>query len=92
MSPVSGDFGRVSFPVGYTRGILVPESAIHDEGGITNVYVAGPNNRVDMRIVRTGGRTRGKVEILTGLQPGDRVIVWSSAPMADDVPIREAAR
>lgn len=92
MYPVSGDFGRVSFPVGYTRGILIPETAVHDQGGITNVYVAGPNNRTDMRIVRTGKRTQGKVEILTGLRPGDKVIVKSSAPLADDVPIREAGR
>jgi RND family efflux transporter MFP subunit len=90
MKPVSGDFGRVSFPVGYTRGILVPEAAVHDQGGILNVYIAGPNKRTDMRIVRAGRRTQGKVEILTGLQPGDRVITWASAPLVDDIPIREA--
>jgi RND family efflux transporter MFP subunit len=86
MKPDSGDFGRVSFPVGHTRAILVPSSAIHDQGGILNVYVAGSNNRTDMRIVRVGRRIDGKVEILTGLQPGDRVITWSSAPLDDDVP------
>lgn len=87
LKPISGDFGRVSFPVGYAKGILIPESAIHDEGGIINVYVVGPNNRTDMRIVRVGKRAPGKVEIITGLQAGDRVITKSSGSLADDVPI-----
>jgi membrane fusion protein, multidrug efflux system len=87
LHPVSGDFGRISFPVGYSQGILLPESALHDQGGIINVYIAGTNRRTDMRIVRVGRKINGQVEILTGLQPGDKVIVAASAPLADDLPI-----
>lgn len=87
LNPISGDFGKVSFEVGSTRGIVVPEAAIHDHGGIINVYVIGPNNRTDMRIVRVGRRTLAGAEIITGLLAGDRVIVKSSGELADDVPV-----
>jgi RND family efflux transporter MFP subunit len=88
LHPISGDYGSVAFPVGYTRGIMIPDSAVHDQEGITNVFVALPNNRTDMRIVRTGRRTGNQVEIITGLRPGDRVITWSSAPLSDDAPVK----
>jgi len=87
LRPVSGEFGRVSFPVGDKKGIMIPERALHVQDGITNVYVAARDNRTDMRIVRVGRRSAGKVEVITGLQPRDRVITSSSAPLADDVPV-----
>jgi HlyD family secretion protein len=87
LHPVSGDFGRMSFPAGYSQGILLPESALHDQGGIINVFVAGANRRTNMRIVRVGRKINGLAEIITGLQPGDKVIIAASAPLADDLPI-----
>jgi len=90
LHPVSGDFGRISFPVGYSQGILLPESALHDQGGIINVYVAGPHKRTDLRIVRTGRKIDGQVEIITGLEPEEKVITAAASPLADDLPIEEA--
>lgn len=87
LNPISGDFGKASFKVGSTKGIVVPEAAIHDHGGIINVYVIGTNNRTDMRIVRLGRRTSAGMEIITGLLAGDRIIVQSSGELADDVPV-----
>ncbi len=88
MSPVSGDFGRAAFTVGHSSGIVVPESAIHDEGGILNVFLMGDDSRSDMRIVRAGRTFMNRVEITTGLSPGDRVVLWSGAPLSDDIPLK----
>ena len=88
MNPVSGDFGRAAFTVGHSQGIVVPESSVHDEGGILNVFLMGADNRSDMRIVRTGRTFMDKVEITTGISPGDRVVLWSGAPLYDDIPLK----
>ncbi|MGV8123710.1 MAG: efflux RND transporter periplasmic adaptor subunit [Candidatus Xenobiia bacterium LiM19] len=88
MNPISGDFGRAAFTVGHSQGIVVPESSVHDEGGILNVFLMGADNRSDMRIVRTGRTFMDKVEITTGISPGDRVVLWSGAPLYDDIPLR----
>lgn len=87
MNPVSGDFGRAAFTVGHSQGIVVPESSVHDEGGILNVFLMGADNRSNMCIVRTGRAFMNGVEITTGLSPGDRVVLWSGAPLYDDIPL-----
>jgi RND family efflux transporter MFP subunit len=87
LSPMTGDFGRAGFAVGYTRAIIVPKSAVHDNRGILTVFVVGRNNRADMRLVRTGHEIGTGVEIITGLMPGDRVITWSARPLEDDTPV-----
>ncbi len=70
----------------------MPQTAVHDEGGILNVYVVGPNNRADMRIVRTGRTTSEGVEVITGLKSGDRVIVAASSSLHDDAPVEIMGR
>jgi len=85
LRPVSGDFGRVAFTKSYGKGILLPVSALRDQGGIVNVFVAGPNKRADMRIVRVGREIGDMAEIITGVSPGEAVVVRSEAPLEDDV-------
>lgn len=87
MSPVSGDFGKAAFTVGHTPGIVIPEAAVHDQGGIVNVFLVGAEDRSDMRIIRTGRTFMDKVEITTGLSPGDKVVLWSASPLTDDIPV-----
>lgn len=88
MNPVSGDYGKVGIETGASFGLVLPNSAIHDESGIDNVFVATKDNRTDMRIVRTGRKTSHGTEITTGLRAGDRVVTWSAGPLSDDAPIK----
>ena len=88
----SGQFGRINFPVSYSRGLIVPESAIHDEGGLPTVFIVDSKNRARMQAVKVGRSIDGGVEILSGIQSGDHVIVQNSGVLADGARVRIEAQ
>ncbi|OLS53805.1 efflux RND transporter periplasmic adaptor subunit [Rhodovulum sulfidophilum] len=67
----------VRLPVGTRQALLVPPGAVTHRGGLDFVAVAGPDGPVE-RVVVPGERLRhdgrDRIEILTGLEPGDRVV------------------
>lgn len=57
------------------EALMVPEQALVPERSTQTVLVVGAGNIVEQRIVKTGRRRPGEVEILAGLEPGERIIV-----------------
>jgi RND family efflux transporter MFP subunit len=84
----SGMFGRAQFVVGQRSGLFLPKAAVHERGQLTFVFVA-TEGHAHMRLVRTGNETPVGVEILSGLQPGERVITNASSELPDGSSIRE---
>ena len=62
--------------------IVVPQRAVTDVQGASQVRIVGPDNRIATRPVKLGDRVGSRWIIGTGLQPGDRVVV-EGAPAAD---------
>ena len=54
--------------------VLVPQSAITEQGGAPGVYVLATDRTARFRMVRTGKSYGGRVEILSGLS-GDEMLV-----------------
>ena len=71
---------------GESRTIHVPAAAIVAHGQMETVFVAA-NNRAQLRIVRTGKRTNGEVELLAGLDSGESVIIEGAERLRDGQPI-----
>ncbi|MBI5587346.1 MAG: efflux RND transporter periplasmic adaptor subunit [Deltaproteobacteria bacterium] len=71
----SGQYGKVSFPAVKKTALLLPLSAIDAKGQLTGVYAVDDKGVVTYRLVRTGESYDNNVEILSGLNPGERVIV-----------------
>lgn len=71
----SGLYARVNIPVGRKDTLLVPKGAVVEKGQLTGVYTVNAANIITYRLVRTGRSHGDNVEILTGLNPGDKVIV-----------------
>lgn len=88
----SGEFGRISFPVGYTSGVIIPEIALHDEGGLPTVFIVDEQNHARMQAVKVGRKTDGGVEILSGLSTGDRLIVENTGVLSDGASVRIEGR
>lgn len=66
--------------------LSVPESAIVVLGGSPSIFVAEKSGwppRASQRAVVTGSRGGGRVEILSGIEAGERVVVAGSAFLAD---------
>lgn len=54
--------------------IVVPERSVVQVGNSSFVYVVGPDRRAHRREVQLGNRQLGIVEVLAGLEEGERVV------------------
>lgn len=71
----SGMFGRGAISLGTTvNGITVPKKAVVERGAMTSVWALDKDNIARMRIVRVGRMIGERVEVLSGLSEGDRVV------------------
>ena len=71
----NGHFAKVSIPVGKKQALLVPEKAVVKKGQLTGVYAVDKNSVIAYRLIRAGKLYGERVEILSGLNAGDTVIV-----------------
>ena len=60
---------------------LVPKGAIRTEGQQSYVFVV-QNDRVDRRAITTGGADGDRIEVLAGVNAGDRVVVSPPAELS----------
>ncbi len=82
----SGAFGRAKLPLGERQAILVTAESVHQRGQLSFVFV-DLDGRARMRLVRTGRSSGDDVEILSGLEPGDRVITSADGEVVDGRPL-----
>jgi multidrug efflux pump subunit AcrA (membrane-fusion protein) len=83
----SGLFGRARFPAGERQALLVPISALTERGQLTAVYVVDGQNIARLRLVTAGARHADRVEILSGLTAGERIVVEGAARVGDGSPV-----
>jgi multidrug efflux pump subunit AcrA (membrane-fusion protein) len=69
----SGMFGRAQFPGEKEESLTIPETAIILRGQLSGVMVVDETNRARFRLVKAGKRYADRVEILSGLDAGERV-------------------
>ena len=70
--------------------LSVPELAVVGEGDSRYVFTIDERGRAQRVPVRTGTRAVGRIEILEGLRPGQRVITEGVNKVADDMQVRVA--
>ena len=70
--------------------LSVPELSVVGEGEGRFVYTVDARGRARRTVVRTGTRAGGRVEILEGLRPGQRVITEGVVKVTDGIPVRLA--
>ncbi len=70
----SGRFGRLSVPLAEAQWLRVPVTAVQRHGQLESVFVE-QEGRAVLRLVRTGRVSGERVELLSGVEPGDRVVI-----------------
>ena len=69
-----GMFVRAHFVVGRANRLVIPASAVLHRSEVVAVYVVGEKGGATLRQVRLGeATTDGAIEVLAGLNPGERV-------------------
>jgi multidrug efflux system membrane fusion protein len=69
----SGEYGQASFAIGGAKQLAVPSSAVVDHGELQGVFVVAADGNVEYRLVETGKAFGNRVEVLSGLAPGEKV-------------------
>ncbi len=102
----SGLLARVSFPQQTGRRIVVPETAIQPNTAQANRKRPDPQSRtatvfvvnrsgdaasVVARSVQLGNRADGRLEIVSGIRPGETVVVRSSGELKEGAAVRLSA-
>jgi RND family efflux transporter MFP subunit len=82
----SGQFGRVSVPIGEASAIRVPASAVVQRGQMELVFVV-VSSHAQMRLVKTGTRVGDEVEVVSGLDSGEQVITEGASALTDGQPV-----
>lgn len=70
----SGLFGRAQFTRGERSSLLIPRTAVVERGQLQGIYVLDQNRIASLRYITLGKPTGGRVEVLAGLQAGERLI------------------
>ena len=83
----TGQFGRVRVPVGESKTPLVPASAVAMNGQMEFITVV-TDGRARLRIVKTGRRNDGNVEIISGLSAGEQIVIEGSAKEGQRVEVK----
>lgn len=78
----SGVYGRAQFSRGTRQVVAVPSEAVLSQGQVESVMVVH-ESFARTRLVTTGQRQGGLVEILSGLNPGERVVSPRPAGLTD---------
>lgn len=82
-----GQFARISLIRKKDPTITLPASAIQSKGQMDFIFVAD-NNIAHMRLIRTGTSQNNNVEIISGLNPGETVVIDNTDQLQDGQPLQ----
>lgn len=81
-----GMYSQVTFAAKRpAEGVMIPGDAMVLGTQGTRVAVVGPDQRVHYRVVKVGNDYGSEVEILTGLEPGELVVINPGDAVRDNV-------
>jgi RND family efflux transporter MFP subunit len=70
----TGMFGRMQLGKGSSRTLAISKPGIIERGELTGAFVVGADDIMRLRWVKVGRTVGTSVEILSGLNPGERVL------------------
>jgi Cu(I)/Ag(I) efflux system membrane fusion protein len=68
-------FVDIELPIAVPGGISLPRDAVLDSGTKKTVFVDCGNGNFEPRVVETGWRIGERVQIISGVRPGERVVI-----------------
>ncbi|MBV8809558.1 MAG: efflux transporter periplasmic adaptor subunit, partial [Acidobacteriaceae bacterium] len=79
-----GQFGRITALTSLQQNaLLVPQRAVSELQGRHQIALLGAGNKINIRTVQVGERVGENWVILSGVNPGDRVVSLGTAKVRD---------
>lgn len=85
----SGLYAKLLIPTGTKEAMLIPAKAVVERGQLTGLFSVDGKGLVAYRLIRTGNRYDGSIEVLSGLKGGERIITEGVGKAIDGGIIRE---
>lgn len=79
----SGVFGRLHFAASAREILTIPKASLYERGQLTGVYVVSADNIARLRLIKTGKEYGDRIEVLSGLDGGERIVVDNLAQVTD---------
>jgi multidrug efflux pump subunit AcrA (membrane-fusion protein) len=79
----SGLYGTARFLQGQRQAIAIPAKAIAQRGQLTGAFVVDDVNIARLRLIKIGKSSGNRVEVLSGLKEGERIVVDGLAKVND---------
>jgi RND family efflux transporter MFP subunit len=79
----TGLYGRVLIPESKRETILVPKDSVVEKGQLVGVYAADDKGIMTYRLIKTGKMYNEKVEVVSGLSDGDRIVADGAEKVVD---------
>jgi multidrug efflux pump subunit AcrA (membrane-fusion protein) len=84
-------YGEVQFQTGGARRLVVPQTAVLNSGDRQVVFLDRGNGAFEPRTVTIGVQSGDRIEILSGLQPGERVVTSGNFLLDSESQLKTAA-
>jgi multidrug efflux pump subunit AcrA (membrane-fusion protein) len=88
----SGMFARARFEADDHQALVVPAASVVRRGQLSLVFIVDGSGRARMRAISAGSRGGEWIEILAGVQAGERVLLDPPPALVDGTPLRITGR
>jgi RND family efflux transporter MFP subunit len=85
----AGMYARAAFGTGSREAVLIPATAVVERGQLSGVFVVDEDARATLRWIKLGPRRDDRLEVLSGLQPGERYVTAPTAEVHDGASVVE---
>jgi multidrug efflux pump subunit AcrA (membrane-fusion protein) len=85
----SGQFVKVELTAGARQALLAPRAAIRETGQLTGIFVVDPASKAHFRLVKIAPYDAEHIEVLSGIQPGEKIVSRLSGSIIDGITIAE---
>jgi multidrug efflux pump subunit AcrA (membrane-fusion protein) len=82
-SPLHGEFMKLTLPTGEREAMLIARSAVRETGQLKGLFVVEDETRASFRLVKTAPYGAELLEILSGVEEGERIILQPDSRIID---------
>ena len=87
----SGMFARVAVPLGRDGLLLIPATAVVNQGQLTGIFMLDDDRIARFRLIRTGRTFGDMVEVLSGLTAGMRYVKQPPPKLVDGARVEDVS-
>jgi membrane fusion protein, multidrug efflux system len=87
VSMSSGQFVKVELSAGTRQALLAPRTAVRQTGQLTGMFIVDSSSIARFRLVKVSAYDSERFEVLSGIQPGEKIVSRLSDPVTDGISV-----